>query len=224
MNTIFRSKPGKKALVFVLVMAALVSLMLASCGGGGGGGDTAPVSYSISGQVTSGGNGLEGVTVTPSAGTAATTDASGNYTITGLVNGTYTITPGKSGFTFTPTSSSKTVANANIAGADFVATAATASVLVVSCPSTGFEDIVIADFSFSPTPVTVSVNRIVKWTNSGNAAHTVSSGTSPAKDNKFDSGSLSKNQTFCVQFLTAGSYPYFCEFHASSMKATVTVQ
>ncbi|MEI7728931.1 MAG: carboxypeptidase regulatory-like domain-containing protein [Verrucomicrobiota bacterium] len=59
--------------------------------------------YSISGTVTNGSGGLAGVMVTSSpSGSAATTDASGNYTITNLVAGTYTITPSKASYTFTP--------------------------------------------------------------------------------------------------------------------------
>ena len=54
--------------------------------------------YSISGSA-----GTSGATVT--AGSAsATSDASSNYTISGLVAGTYTVTPTKSGCTFSPTS------------------------------------------------------------------------------------------------------------------------
>ena len=47
------------------------------------------------------------------------TDASGNYTFTGLDNGSYTITPSRTGFTFSPTSSPQTVSGANITGRQF---------------------------------------------------------------------------------------------------------
>jgi hypothetical protein len=49
-------------------------------------------------------------------------DGSGNYTISGLANGPYTITPSKVGYTFSPTSASETVSNANITGVNFTAT------------------------------------------------------------------------------------------------------
>ena len=53
------------------------------------------VSSAISGTVTSGGEGLPGVTMTLSgtANATTTTDASGNYSFSGLANGSYTITP-----------------------------------------------------------------------------------------------------------------------------------
>ncbi len=81
--------------------------------------------YSLSGTVTtSGGSALAGVTMALS-GTAsgtATTDTNGNYTFTGLVNGTYTVTPSLSGYTFSPSSATVTVSGANITGVNFTGT------------------------------------------------------------------------------------------------------
>ncbi len=62
----------------------------------------------ISGQVTSGGNALSGVTVVLSGGSSATivTNASGSYSFTGLIAGSnYTVTPFFSNFAFNPPSS-----------------------------------------------------------------------------------------------------------------------
>ncbi len=64
--------------------------------------------YAISGSA-----GVSGATV--SAGSAsATSDASNNYSISGLAAGTYTVTPSKSGCTFSPSSSSVTITSANV--------------------------------------------------------------------------------------------------------------
>ena len=60
----------------------------------------------------------------PAAGTT-TTNASGNYTFTGLPNGAYTVTPSESGFTFTPASQSVTLSSANQTGVNFTAAAST---------------------------------------------------------------------------------------------------
>ena len=64
---------------------------------------TTPVAtYSISGSA-----GTSGATVTAGS-QGATSDASNNYIISGLANGTYTVTPSKSGCTFSPASLSVT--------------------------------------------------------------------------------------------------------------------
>ena len=57
-----------------------------------------------------------------SAGGTVTADGSGNYSIPGLANSNYTITPSKTDYTFSPTSASETVNGADITGVDFTAT------------------------------------------------------------------------------------------------------
>ena len=80
--------------------------------------------YTISGTVTSGGAGLSGVTInlTGAATLSTTTNANGYYSFTGLVNGNYTITPSKSGYTFNPSNRNPTVNGSNVTGQDFTAT------------------------------------------------------------------------------------------------------
>ena len=80
--------------------------------------------YSVSGSITCGGSALAGVTVTPApSGSAATTDASGNYTISGLAAGTYAVTPAKTGYTFAPPSITGITVGPNATDEDFTATA-----------------------------------------------------------------------------------------------------
>jgi PKD repeat protein len=78
--------------------------------------------YTISGAVTTAaGAGISGVTV--STGSNSTnTDASGAYTLSGVTNGTYTLTPSRSGFTFSPAIRSVTVNDANVTGQNFTGT------------------------------------------------------------------------------------------------------
>jgi hypothetical protein len=82
--------------------------------------------YSISGTITGG----SGATVTLSGAATATTTANGSgaFSFTGLANGAYTITPGKAGYTFSPSSQPVTVSNANVSGVSFAATALTYSI------------------------------------------------------------------------------------------------
>jgi serine protease len=87
------------------------------------GGGTTPTTYSISGTITtSTGTALSGVTVSRGAA-STTTNSSGVYTFTGLANGSYTITPSLSGYTFSPTSRSVSVSGANVTGQNFTGTA-----------------------------------------------------------------------------------------------------
>jgi hypothetical protein len=79
--------------------------------------------YSISGYVQGdGGNPLAGVQVSAGPASSAATDASGVYTITNLITGTYTLTPSLNGWSFTPPT--RTVAvPPNATGQDFIGTA-----------------------------------------------------------------------------------------------------
>jgi len=71
-------------------------------------------------------------------------------------------------------------------------------------------------FTFSPSTQTIQVGDTIQWTAS-TAGHTTTSGSCSGatctEDGLWDSGILSKNQTFSHTFLTAGSFPYFCSPH-----------
>ena len=78
--------------------------------------------YTLSGTIT--GPGLAGVGLTLSPGGATTTsNASGNYSFPGLVNGNYTVTPSLANYTFTPSSVSANINNANATAGNLVSTA-----------------------------------------------------------------------------------------------------
>jgi plastocyanin len=76
----------------------------------------------------------------------------------------------------------------------------------------------IADFSFSPSTVTVNVGDTVTWTNSDQAPHTAT-----ANDGSFNTGSISNGSSDSVTFDTAGTFPYHCTIHPT-MSGTVVVQ
>lgn len=107
-----------------------------TCAGGGGQGGAItmlafygalPETYSVSGNA-----GVAGATVSWSGTSSGSTtaDGSGNYSITGLANGSYTITPSLTNYTFSPISQDETVDGADITGVDFTAT----STLTYSVP------------------------------------------------------------------------------------------
>jgi uncharacterized repeat protein (TIGR03803 family) len=81
--------------------------------------------YSISGKVTdSEGSPLKGVRMALSGASSATTKTAsdGTYSFSGLLNGSYTITPSLAGYTFNPTKATPKITNKDITGADFTAT------------------------------------------------------------------------------------------------------
>ena len=73
-----------------------------------------------------------------------------------------------------------------------------------------------------PANMDVTKGTKVTWTNKDTAPHTVTSGTRPNKDGKFDSP-LAAAGTFSFTFADAGTYAYYCSIH-SSMNATITVK
>ena len=80
----------------------------------------AVATYGISGTLSPAAQG-SGVTVTLSGAASATTtaDSSGNYGFSGLANGSYTVTPAKSGMTSLPTSQTVTVDGFSIKAVNF---------------------------------------------------------------------------------------------------------
>jgi hypothetical protein len=85
--------------------------------------------YTLSGSLSAAGGGAT-VTLTGPANATVTADATGAYSFPTLANGTYTVTPSKPGFSFSPASQSVRVNNANPPAADF-----TAAPLVPNAPS-----------------------------------------------------------------------------------------
>lgn len=78
--------------------------------------------------------------------------------------------------------------------------------------------VAIANFAFSPTPLTITNGTTVTWTNNDTAPHTVT-----ATDSSFTSGTLSKGDSYSHTFSSAGTVNYFCKVHPM-MKAAVVVQ
>ena len=81
---------------------------------------TALPTYTITGTITLGAAGLNGVTVSDGTRTA-TTNASGSYTLNSVPQGSFTITPSLVGYSFSPVNRSGTL-NANLAAQNFAAT------------------------------------------------------------------------------------------------------
>src|SRR6266704_4508103 len=93
------------------------------------------IGFSMSGMISPATDGSgTAVTLSGGASATATADASGNYILTGLANGKYTVTPSRSGYTFSPASQSANVNGANITGVNFVANAAAVAPTISTQP------------------------------------------------------------------------------------------
>src|SRR5438270_4386675 len=78
--------------------------------------------------------------------------------------------------------------------------------------------IVIDNFSFSPTAVTVPAGTTVVWTNHDDIPHTVAE-----NNQRFKSKALDTDDTFSYTFNDPGTYEYFCSMHPK-MTAKITVE
>ena len=75
--------------------------------------------------------------------------------------------------------------------------------------------VVIKDFGFSPSALTVPVGTTVTWQNKDSVAHTVTG-------KGFDSGNLDGGKSYTYTFAKPGTYNYVCSYHPS-MTASVVV-
>ena len=131
------------------------------------------VTYSISGTITGAGGNAATVSLTGASTATTTTDASGNYAFSGLVNGSYTVTPSKSGFTFSPTSQSVTVSNVSVAGVNFSSAALPTFSISGTISGTGGNAATVTLSGTSSATVTASATGTYTFSNLVNGSYTV---------------------------------------------------
>jgi len=78
--------------------------------------------------------------------------------------------------------------------------------------------VVISNFTFTPSALTVAVGTTITWVNHDDIPHTVT-----AQDHSFTSSGLDTEDSFTHQFSAAGTYTYYCTIHAK-MTATINVR
>lgn len=76
----------------------------------------------------------------------------------------------------------------------------------------------IKDFSFQPTPLTVSRGTKITFTNRDSSVHTAT-----AADKAFDSGDLAQNASFTYTAERSGTVKYLCSIH-NYMTAEIVVR
>lgn len=80
----------------------------------------------------------------------------------------------------------------------------------------------INDFYFLPRNDTISVGDQITWSNDSDlSTHTSSRAATP---NSWDSTPLGPGGTYTLQFNTAGTFPYKCNFHPTLMTGTIVVK
>jgi Concanavalin A-like lectin/glucanases superfamily len=87
-------------------------------------GSTTAPTYTISGTITGVGGPAATVKLTGTGSASTTADSGGNYTFSGLANGSYTVTPSKTGYVYTPAGQAVTVNGANVSAVNFGSTTA----------------------------------------------------------------------------------------------------
>ncbi len=128
------------------------------------------VTYTISGTISgAGGNGAT-VTLSGAASATVTATATGTYTFSNLVNGSYTVTPSKSGFTFTPASQNVTVNNASVTAVNFSTVTYTISGTI---SGTGGNGATVTLSGAASATVTASATGTYTFSNLVNGAYTV---------------------------------------------------
>ena len=83
-------------------------------------------------------------------------------------------------------------------------------------PQLGQHTVKIKGFAFNPESITIDRGDSVAWINQDSAAHTVTG-------SEFNSGSLSRDETYTRTFDQTGEFPYICSFHPY-MRGNVTVR
>lgn len=119
--TLPKSRSLRKCRAFPLALLPLFALVCGCAGvvsSGSGSSETFRLSGTINPQSV--GNGR---TVALSGPTSASTtgNSSGNYSFSGLANGTYAVTPSRSGYLFSPSVQSVSIDGSDVSGIDFTA-------------------------------------------------------------------------------------------------------
>jgi plastocyanin len=78
--------------------------------------------------------------------------------------------------------------------------------------------VAIANFTFSPSSLTIAKGTIITWVNNDGVAH-----TSTSDNNVWDTGSIVPGASKAVTFGTSGTFTYHCTVHPM-MTGTIIVQ
>jgi len=107
------------------------------------------------------------------------------------------------------------------------------SVFLSALPSISFSavfEVMIYDYYFEPSSLTIHEGDTVVWINKGGVSHTSVSGTKCIPDGKWHSGYLLPEKmalqkpVYSHVFDRSGTYPYFCDQHCPQMEGVINVK
>jgi hypothetical protein len=115
------------------------------------------------------------VTLSGAASASTTANSSGNYTFSGLANGTYAVTPAQTGYTFSPSSQAATINGANVTGVNFTATSVgtTYTISGTISPSAGGSGATVTLSGAAGATTTANSSGVYSFTALGNGSYTV---------------------------------------------------
>lgn len=160
----------------------------------------ATLGTTVTGQVTTGGTPLPGVTISDGTRTSKT-DELGRYVLIAVPAGSYTLTPTGGAYTFVPATRAVTVATTPLTGQDFTTT-------VVNHPPT-----IVTAAAASPNPVTTGTTTqltVLGADDSGEAGLTYTWSTPSSWPVNFSANGTNAAKSTTVTFTGTGTYVFEC--------------
>ena len=186
-------------------------------------------SFTLSGTVSpaSSGSGTL-LTLSGASSATATADSSGNYSFAGLANGTYTVTPSKAGFTFSPASQSVTLNGANVTAINFTAATQTWSISGTVSPASSGSGTLLTLSGPSSATATADSSGNYSFAGLANGVYTVTPSKagftfSPASQSVTINGANATAVNFTAQ-LTAGAIRIDAQAFGDGATASTTVK
>jgi plastocyanin len=82
----------------------------------------------------------------------------------------------------------------------------------------GTVQVSIVDFGFNPSSITAKVGDVIAFTNTGAVAHTAT-----LDDGSCKTPNIDPTKSDGLTFTAAGTYPFHCSIHPTTMKGTIVV-
>jgi plastocyanin len=196
-----------------MIGSLALALALGAAAACGDGPPTQAQTGTVAGKVSNGAAGLAGVSVSIAGGGSATTDAGGNFSISGVATGVQTVAIAMPAGFITASASESASRPVSVSGGQTVTlTFALKPGVVVLATSN----------VFTPQAVTVAPGATVRCVGSA-GTHTVTP-TNAGQPGAWASANLPVGTVFEHTFGTTGTFPYVCVPHqAAGMTGTVTV-